>query len=417
MTSTPIAHPSGGLDQQLGGVARARTAVTNGATAVRRILARPDGPLAAALVLAGASLIEASIYRDGSHREVAILLGLCATLPLGLAPRRLVWAALIVTPTTIIVVSQPDPLFTVSGIVGQLAVAYLVARRYPRWVSAALALPFAINAIIPFTGDDDLSGGIVLLVLVVGALVLGDAQRQSGRAIAERDATRLAMAETLRDQAVLEERARIAHELHDVVAHHISMIAVQADTARLATADMPDEGRERLAAIGDTARGALDEMRRLLGVLGDGDGPASERVPQPGLQRLDDLIEAARSAGTDVRLVLQGPSGPLLPSVDLTAYRIVQESLTNARRHAPGTAVTVEVRYGDDTLHVRVRDDGPGPASGAAGPAGSRGGHGLVGMAERAALVGGRFRAGPGGGGFVVEADLPVGRGDRPGDR
>jgi len=378
MTSTPIAHPPGGHDQQPGGVAHARTAVTNGA---------------AALVLAGASLIEASIYRDGSHREVAILLGLCATLPLGLAPRRLVWAALIVTPTTIIVVSQPDPLFTVSGIVGQLAVAYLVARRYPRWVSSALALPFAINAITPFTGDDDLSGSIVLLVLVVGAFVIGDAQRQSGRAIAERNATRLAMAETLRDQAV------------------------QADTARLATADMPNEGRERLAAIGDTARGALDEMRRLLGVLGDGDGAAAERVPQPGLRRLDDLIEAARSAGTDVRLVLQGPSEPLLPGVDLAAYRIVQESLTNARRHAPGAAVTVEVRYGDDTLHVRVRDDGPGPASGAAGPAGSRGGHGLVGMAERAALVGGRFRAGPGGGGFVVEADLPLGRGDRPGDR
>jgi signal transduction histidine kinase len=385
------------------------------ASTVRRLLARPDGPLAAAVVLAGMALIEVSIYRTGPDREVAILLNLGATLPLGLAPKRLGWAAAAVTLATLIVVSQPDAVFTVAGMVGQLAVAYLVALRYPRWVSAALTAPFALNAITPFAGQDDNVSGVALLVLVVAAQVLGDAQRQRGEALAERDASRRAVAASRRDQAVMEERARIAHELHDVVAHHISMIAVQAETARLTTPGMPDEGQVRLAAIGDTARDALDEMRRLLDVLRTGDVVTAERTPQPGLERLDALLDTARAAGTPVRLTLQGPSVPLPTSVDLTAYRIVQEALTNARRHAPGATVEVEVDYGEHALHLRVRDDGPGPAPGRDsserdGPEG-HGGHGLVGMRERAALVGGALRSGPAEeGGFVVEADLPIRR-------
>jgi signal transduction histidine kinase len=382
---------------------------------VRRLLARPDGPLAAGLLLGGISLIEASAYHGGSDREVAILLGLCGTVPLGLGPRRLAWAAVMVTAATVIAISQPDPGFTVSGIAGQIAVAYLVARQYPRWASALLAFPFAVNAAAPLGGAANLSGGIVLLVLVVASQVLGDAQRQRSQAIEERDAARAAMAETRRGQAVMEERARIAHELHDVVAHHISMIAVQAETARLATTGMPEEGKERLAAIGETARGALDEMRRLLGVLAGKDRTGAKLAPQPGLARLDDLIEAARSAGTEVHFVLRGPSAPLSPGVDLTAYRIIQESLTNARRHAPGAAVVVEVRYGEDTVHIRVRDDGPGPPAAGTAPGGGvddrgPGGHGLLGMAERAALLGGSLRVGRDSpaGGFAVEADLPL---------
>jgi signal transduction histidine kinase len=160
----------------------------------------------------------------------------------------------------------------------------------------------------------------------------------------------------------------------------------------------------------------MTELRRLLGVLrsdaGDDAGQqADSRSPQPGLDRLDELVDGARGAGTPVRLVMAGQAGPLPPGVDLTAYRIVQEALTNARRHAPGAAVEIELRYTPDTLNLRVRDHGP---AGPAGPATERAetaGHGLLGMRERAAMVGGSLRTGTAeGGGFVVEADLPIRR-------
>jgi signal transduction histidine kinase len=179
------------------------------------------------------------------------------------------------------------------------------------------------------------------------------------------------------------------------------MIVVQADTARLATPDMPDAGQEHLLSISATARDAMDELRRVLGVLRDDAGAEVEHAPQPGLDQLDALLDAARGAGTPVRLILQGRAQPLAAGVDLAAYRIVQEALTNARRHAPGAAVDVELRYGE-ALQIAVRDDGPG-ASGAAD------GHGLLGMRERAATVGGTLRTGPADGrGFVVEAELPL---------
>jgi signal transduction histidine kinase len=182
------------------------------------------------------------------------------------------------------------------------------------------------------------------------------------------------------------------------------MIAVQAETARLTTAGLTDEGRDRFEAIGATARDALTEMRRLLAVLREDAGGLAELAPQPGLERLDELLDSARAAGTRLRLTLYGKVVPLPPGVDLAAYRILQEALTNARRHAPGAAVDVELRYQADSLRLRVSDTGPGPA--AAGEAG----HGMLGMRERAAMVGGALRTGVAeGGGFVVEADLPTG--------
>jgi signal transduction histidine kinase len=147
-------------------------------------------------------------------------------------------------------------------------------------------------------------------------------------------------------------------------------------------------------------------MRRLLGVLReDAQADAAERRPQPGLRQLNELLDESREAsGTGTRLILRGAQVPLDPGVELAAYRIVQEALTNARRHAPGAAVDVELRYEDDALRVRVRDNGPGPP-----PEAPAGGHGLPGMRERAAAVGGRLRTGPAaGGGFLVEATLPA---------
>jgi signal transduction histidine kinase len=219
-------------------------------------------------------------------------------------------------------------------------------------------------------------------------------------------AARQAIAGSLVEHTARRERARIARELHDVVAHHISMVSVQAETARLTTPGMPPAGAQRLSAIGDTARSALTEMRRLLGILReDAHTDPSDRRPQPGLGQLNALLDAAREAsGTGIRLIVQGAPVQLDPGVELAAYRIVQEALSNARRHAPGAAVDVELHYTGDVLRVRVRDNGPGPPPGA-----PEGNHGLLGMRERAVAVGGDLRTGPAAvGGFVIEATLPA---------
>jgi signal transduction histidine kinase len=368
--------------------------------AARRHLAGPDGPLTLAIVLALAALLQLASVHGG---ETSIVGNLLQTLPLALSRRRLLLATWLVVLGTWLLIADGESSFTVAGIVGQVAVAYLVASRRPRLASALLAVPFLFAAVAAPAGPGHFSS-VLLLGLVLAALALGDARRQRGQAIAERDASRRAMTDTLRDQAATQERARIARELHDVVAHHVSMVAVQAETARLTTPGMPPEGQARLAAIGDTARDALTEMRRLLGVLRTDAGGDAEHAPQPGLERLGELLDGAREAGTSVRLTLRGEAVALSPGVDLTAYRVLQEALTNARRHAPGAEVAVEVLYAADSVRLKVSDNGPGPA----GP--DHGGHGLVGMHERVAMVGGTLQVGPAdGGGFAVEASLPIG--------
>ena len=379
-------------------------AIASGLITARRILAGPDGFVVLALVLGFAGLIQTVIYTaESGDRTTASLLAMFGTLPLALLRTRWAWlGALTITLASTIALADPAPL-TVAGAIAQLIVAYQVAVQYRRAVSLLIAAPFALNAVAPLNGQDSALSGLLILVIVVAALILGDSHRQRSQAVAERDETRRAMVDTLRDRAAAQERNRIARELHDVVAHHLSMIAIQAETARLATPGMPADGQEQLAAIGSTARDALTEMRRLLGVLRVDVVEAAALAPQPGLDRIDELIEAARAAGTPVRLTLSGTPVPLPVGVDLSAYRIVQEALTNARQHAPGAAVEVEVVYTDDMLRLRIRDDGPGTTQ--ANPSG----HGLHGMRERAALAGGTLTAGPAeAGGFLVEATLPV---------
>jgi signal transduction histidine kinase len=366
----------------------------------RRILAGPDGPLALALVLALVALAEVTIYTDV---ETAMIANLIATLPLALVRRRVALAAGAIAFGVLLAISSADGTLTIAAVLALVTVAYVFASTYRRRWAVVLALPFLANAIVPFSGDTPTFASVLLLMLVVTAEALGDSRRERGEAIAERDETRQAMVDTLRDQAVMGERARIARDLHDVVAHHVSAIAVQAETARLTTDGLPDEGRAHFEAIGNTARDALGEMRRLLGVLREDAQGEPDRDPQPGLARLNELVDMARAAGSPVRLTLQGQVAALPPGVDLCAYRILQEALTNARRHAPGAAVDVELDYGADLLHMRVRDHGPGPSS----P--DHDGHGLLGMRERAIMVGGTLRTGPAdGGGFEVEAELPI---------
>jgi signal transduction histidine kinase len=371
----------------------------------RRILSGPDGPLFLALALALGALIETFLYASPeSDRTAGAIAALLGTLPLVFRRTRLPWVAGVVTFATIVALASEPSSLTLSGLFAQLLVLYLVANRYQRRWSVLLALPFVVLVLAPPSDHVGPLERVLILVLAVGAQVLGDSRRQRSQAIAERDATRHAMAEAQRDQAVMEGRARIARELHGVVAHHVSVIAVQAETARLTTPDLTEEGKQRFAAIGDTARDSLTELRRLLGLLRD-DGVEAARAPQPGLERLAELVDSAREAGTPVTLSVEGDVTPLPPGIDLTAYRIVQEALTNARRHAPGASVEIQLGYGPESLSLRVSDDGPGP------PNGNASGHGLLGMQERAAMVGGELRTGKAaGGGFLVEASLPFER-------
>jgi signal transduction histidine kinase len=204
--------------------------------------------------------------------------------------------------------------------------------------------------------------------------------------------------------AVAEERARIARELHDLVAHNVSVMVVQAGAERHALTDDQASTREALSSIEQAGRQALAEARRLLGMLRR-NGDAEGLEPQPSLAQLDLLVEQVERAGLPVRVSIDGDPAPLPAGVDLCAYRIVQEGLTNALRHAGPAHAEVLLRYGADSFDVEVRDDGRGASE----RNGDGAGHGLIGMRERVALYGGRLHAGPrGGGGFEVHAHLPL---------
>jgi signal transduction histidine kinase len=372
-----------------------------------------------------------------------VMFCLLATVPAGL--RRPVPAAVAVWLAALVSLVLFE-LVTVAGAGALVMSAYRLARAGSRVLAVALAVPFFGLALVlaaavsrPVLPPGSVSGlavaGIetrviaVLLASAIPVAVVAAIARGAREEDRSHSATRELAEGMLADHLARGERARIARELHDVVAHHISVIAVQAETARLTTPGLPAAGAERFAAIGDTARAGLTEMRRLLGVLredaqataGQDPGPAepdasapaaaglatsspaADRHPQPGLAQLGALIDEARDAsGSVVRLIVSGPVARLDPGVELAAYRIVQEALTNARRHAPGAAVDVELRYDGDLLRLRIRDNGPGPAA-------RRTGHGLLGMRERAAAAGGSLRTGDApGGGFRIEAQLPA---------
>ncbi|MFF6990337.1 histidine kinase [Streptomyces sp. NPDC010273] len=333
-----------------------------------------------------------------------LLLSLSSTLPLAfvLGTEHLARSCAALALSASCVLSLvPFGELTVGGAVAQLVCVYVLGRTGATRLGGLLVLPYVVIALGSREGPTRIVA-VLVATLASAAAATGIAHQVRSTALAH-SVTEQAFADTLLEHAARGERARIARELHDVVAHHISMIAVQAETARLTTPGLPTEGATRLLAIGDTARTALTEMRRLLGVLREDADTGVQRRPQPGLGQVMELVDASRdAAGSRTRLIVSGPITPLDPGIEVTAYRIVQEALTNARRHAPGAAVDVELRYGGEDLAVRVRDNGPGPASDGAG-------HGLLGMRERAATVGGTLLTGPApGGGFLVEARLPL---------
>jgi signal transduction histidine kinase len=259
----------------------------------------------------------------------------------------------------------------------------------------ATALGTAWVAVLASEPWPESLGLCVFLTLVVGAAwALGRATRIR-RAY---EARRAAEAST---KAVAEERMRIARELHDVVAHSLSLITVKAGVAAHVAPTQPEQAQEALRVIETTSRGTLVEMRRLLGVLRSENAEA-DLAPMPGMDDLPELVSRASMAGVDVSLSV---SGSLPDGLGLTVYRIVQESVTNVVKHAAPAACEVSIAVGDDAVEVRVVDDGPGERV----LAGGGGGHGLIGMRERVAVYGGTFSAGPlAGGGFAVRAEVPL---------
>ena len=322
----------------------------------------------------------------------------------------------------------------VAGAVAQAAVA-TDASQFATTFAILLLTAFSVAAYAP---DREALAGLaacVGLVVVVDAfaqepMTLGDYLFPCGLAFCSwlagrgvRHRSRLAEAmhelavraeedrETHRRAVVADERRRLAREMHDIVAHSISVMVVQAGGARRILDRDPERAAEAAAQIEQTGREALMEMRRLLGVLRPADQRA-ERAPQPGLGGLDALVERARDAGLAVEVRVEGERRELPGGIDLAAYRVVQEALTNCLRHAGGAGAEVHVRYGPDELEIEVADRGPGPA-GAGTPVGGAGGHGLIGMRERVRVHGGELEAGPRpGGGFAVRARLPVGAGE-----
>jgi signal transduction histidine kinase len=254
----------------------------------------------------------------------------------------------------------------------------------------------------------------VQFALIFGAAWLLGLFAHNYRAYAARLEQRTAELEQAREalarRAVAEERLRLARELHDVVAHAMSVIAVQSGVGAHVADSRPGEVGKALAAIEATSRSALTELRRLLEVLRQDGEPQASLTPAPGLANLEGLLAEVAKAGLAVRLRVEGAPSPLPAGLDLSAYRIVQEALTNVVKHAGPAHAQVTIRYRDHEVAVEVIDDGPGVAAVAADGRGRRGtGHGLIGMAERVAAFGGDLEVGPRpGGGFRVAARLPL---------
>ncbi len=385
---------------------------------VRAAIALPA--LSLAIGFAGGSI---AIYINMHHlgTDQGWLLGLVQGLPLLIAPYRPLAAWRIILGGLLLAdlalgADQFMP-WPVTSLLGLLVVLAVVGAASPPALSVGTgvatavvlaAVPILLNGVEPWFA-------LILTGLVALSLLFGDAmgaRRWAEMSLAEQAELRR---QDLAKQAVLEERSRIARELHDVVAHHMSVIALQAEAAPYKIPGLPDAALGTFQLLRDEAKAALAETRRVVGLL-RADDEAAERVPQPGMDRLPDLV--ASHEGLRVRLEVVGVPRPLPEGLDLSAYRIVQEALSNASRYAPGSEVSVEVRYDEDALRLAVRDSGPHGTPEAGG-----GGHGLVGMRERVAMLGGTLSAGPADpaerdGGWSVLAALPYDGGHDPrGDR
>ncbi|WP_331766880.1 sensor histidine kinase [Embleya sp. NBC_00896] len=366
----------------------------------------------------GVATVNRLAFAFGLGTSTALLLGGIQAVALVVALFRPVPAWWATTIVTVVVAALAGSRigheewfpWTAAGIGEQAGVLFLLAWRVrPRIAVEALAISLWVGlACTLFDSSGDLAAlgraGLTMgTAVVVGASLRG--RRVARTELVEQ--TELTAEERAR-RTLLEERNRIARELHDVVAHHMSVISIQAQVAPHLVANPSRELKENLAGIRENAVEALTELRRVLGVLRSEDAltEGARHAPQPTLDRLDELVANVRGAGLTVATEITGERRPLPPGVELSAFRIVQEALSNAIRHAPGAAVRVEVGYHSTGVTVRITNtapDGPVPPSRGAG-------HGLLGMRERTAMLGGEFVDGPiPAGGYEVLATLPLG--------
>lgn len=377
-----------------------------------------------AVVLFGFSVLWAGAEKDIGVEQTVVSLVVVLLLSSTVALRRRAPEKMLLLTAVLGVVQLVTDVGVNPGDFAMLALIYTVAARGgPRWairlglIGGLAAAPLA--ALRWPTTEASLTGQVFLTVVLtvpfVLAWVLGDSIRTRRAYFAELEerATRLEKErEAQAKVAVAAERARIARELHDVVAHNVSVMVVQADGAAYVLDTAPEQARQALETISGTGRQALAEMRRLLGVLRTGDVKESgEYVPQPDVRQIEDLVEQVRSAGLTVDFKVEGTPRSLPSGVELTAYRIVQEALTNSRKHGgPDVGASVRLVYFDDGLGLLVEDDGRGAGHELYVDGGADGrGHGLIGMRERVGMVGGTLDAGPRpGGGFRISALLPL---------
>ncbi|WP_329083340.1 sensor histidine kinase [Streptosporangium sp. NBC_01469] len=359
-----------------------------------------------ALFSSGLSYLEseAAEARSPLDREGLVFAALAFSLPLALRDRwpLAAWrsAALLIPLGTVVsrqFLSSGIP-YTAAAAVMYMLVVYSVAVRCERHITVGVWIVSVLGAWMIHPDSMAVVTGMVTVAVLFGYNVRARRLAAGLLALEERRSER-----ALAAQAALEERARIARELHDVVAHHMSVIAIQAEAVPLQASGDARRLEEGLKEIRALSLAAMTEMRRVLGVLREEDGYA-DTAPQPGLGRLEELVGTARSAGLTVTLKLIGDLMGLPTAVSLSAYRIAQESLSNAMRHAPGSTVLLKiVRYGPE-LHVQVTNNAGHRSPEESGHMG----HGLIGMRERVSVLGGKLWVGPTGTGFAVTAILPI---------
>ena len=407
-------RPARGSRPSARGRRRGLFAVGRGLRAVLRVVgAQPATWVVAAVVGFIALGTSGTVYAvDGLGWGLVI--GAIVGLPFALAVTRPVTGLLVSVAAAValtqlpLVDRDPWPWLVVHGLV-MLALLFAVCVRenVPTAISA-----WIVTLVLFLWGvtDDVATGwGVGVTVVAVVGLLVGRLL-STNRALARQE--ELSSAEKAR-RVVLEERARIARDLHDIVAHHMSLIVVQTETAAYRVPDLSEAGRAELLSVGETARSALAETRALLAVLRH-EGQEPVDAPQPGADRVPDLVGIARRAGTAIETRVDGSLDVLAPGSSLAVYRVAQEALANAARHAPSAPVTLELLGGPEGVRLRVRNALPAGA----GPEGTRPGetpvtmvpgHGITGMRERAVAAGGQLRVGPDGDGwFTVDLFVPA---------
>ena len=353
--------------------------------------------------LATAAVAEALVSESQRPRSATVPLALLWTLPLlarGRFPLGAPVAVFVVLAAEAVTVGDVVTTAQMTGFTIIVAFAAVGAHADLRAALIGAAVGYASLAVV--LADDRPRLASTLSVIGVSAVAWAIARAFVERSRrAEHLEKRAATLERTHAEAVASERATIARELHDVIAHSVSVMTVQATAARLLFDDDPPRAKESLVAVEETGRQALGEMRRLLGIL-RADEHEAQLAPQPGIADLDSLVEQVRSAGLPVSVIVEAEPNRLPPGIDLAAYRVVQEALTNVLKHAGAARAQVAIRYGPAALELRITNDGQARRNG-------RSGHGLVGMRERVALYGGELEAGPQhGGGYAVRATLPL---------